>query len=230
MELEHLARTLLSTDPSSALNSFKEKIKAYTCGQLLHAKDVLPALYDIMGKNKPFDRTPAPPSAPPKGHPVGGDWERLKDALTSSLTSGSFLDSQFYALDSRPPTPGAPKIRPIYFCSMAGGTFLSRLVKCELSFQNFWDFAKPLLDSSRIWPSGKTRLQCVDGYDSEIDDEDLAMGVPIDSYPRSTWCVNFIPWSKLWIQIGITSIPEDPLPTYKAPAPALVLKSGTART
>lgn len=36
--------------------------------------------------------------------------------------------------------------------------------------------------------------------------------------------------SHSWIYIALPSIPEDPLPTYKAPAPALVLKSGTART
>ena len=129
MELEQLARTLLSADPNSALNAFKEKIKACALGQLPHAKDVPPALYGLMGGNKPFD--PTQPPAPAEETAIGRGWEKLKDALTLSLTSGSFLDSQFYALDSKPLASDMPMIRPIYFCSMAGGHFSSRLMKCR---------------------------------------------------------------------------------------------------
>lgn len=126
------------------LDALKDKIKAYTQGQLPHAEDVLPALYEFMERNEPFNETPVQSPVPCKRGSAGvdwkrvkdalkrgtgcGDWKRLKDALTWSLTSGSFLDSQFYALDSKPPA-GVPKIRPIYFCSMVGGSFSSKLVK-----------------------------------------------------------------------------------------------------
>ena len=61
---------------------------------------------------------------------AGGNWEALKKALTNSLTSGTFLDSQFYAVESWS-SIGSPKIRPIYFCSTVGGSFAPRLVACE---------------------------------------------------------------------------------------------------
>jgi len=121
-------QTLVSTDSSPVLDALKDKIKAYTNGQLSHAEDVLPALYELMERNEPFKEPPAQSPVPSKRNIAGGDWKRLKDALTWSLTSGSFLDSQFYALDSKPPA-GVPKIRPIYFCSMVGGAFSSKLVK-----------------------------------------------------------------------------------------------------
>jgi len=138
LELKQLARTLLSADSSPALHALKDKIKAYTGGQLPHAQDILPALYELMGTDEAFKEAtpPAQPPTPSKRATAGGNWERLKDALTWSLTSGSFLDSQFYALDSKP-RAGVPVIRPIYFCSMIGGTFLPRLVKCGFSTSVF---------------------------------------------------------------------------------------------
>ena len=133
LELKQLARTLLSTDSSPAVGALKDKIKACTRGQLPHAKGILPALYELMeGDVSAFEVTPTQPPVPSKQGVAGGGWEWLKDALTWSLTSGSFLDSQFYALDSKP-RAGPPTIRPIYFCSMVGGTFLPRLVKCGFS-------------------------------------------------------------------------------------------------
>ena len=71
-----------------------------------------------------------PVAASPDQRATGGDWEGLKKALTSSLTSGTFLDSQFYAVESRSST-GLPKIRPIYFCSEVGDSFASKLVACK---------------------------------------------------------------------------------------------------
>jgi len=128
LELEQLAHTLLSTDSGPVLDALKDKIKVYTRGQLPHAKEILTALYGLMERNEPFKKTSVQSPAPSKRGTAGRDWKRLKDALTWSLTSGSFLDSQFYALDFRSPA-GPPKIRPIYFCSMASGIFSSKLVK-----------------------------------------------------------------------------------------------------
>ena len=89
---------------------------------------------------------------------------------------------------------------------------------------------KYALDSSRIWPSTKSGIQCVDDYDSDLDGEGSGMGIPADVYPRSARCVNLIPDPDPPANFTPYSIPEDPLPTYKAPAPALVLKSGAAKT
>ena len=132
--MKQLARTLLSTESSPALRALKDKIKAYAAGQLPHAKDILPTLYELMETDEAFKATPL--SAPSERVIAEGDWERLKDALTWSLTSGSFLDSKFYALDSKP-RAGVPMTRPIYFCSMMGRTFSSRLVKCGFSASGF---------------------------------------------------------------------------------------------
>ena len=120
----------MSEDSGPTLHALKYKIKAYTRGQLPHAKDVLPALYELMERGEALEETQTQPPAPSKQGVAGGSWKRLNDALTWSLTSGSFLDSQFYAVDSKPQA-GAPTIQPIYFCSMLGGTFIPKLVRCR---------------------------------------------------------------------------------------------------
>ena len=129
LELKQLARKLLSGS-SSARRALKDKIQAYSYGKLPHAKDVFPALHELMESDEAFKQTLTQPPAHFNQGAAGEDWERLKDALTSSITSGAFLDSQFYALDSRSGS-GAPRIRPVYFCSSAGGAFLPKLLKCR---------------------------------------------------------------------------------------------------
>ena len=121
---------LLSSDPGSSVESLKAKIKSYTHGKLPHAEHILPALYELMESDESVEETPLPAAAPQNQQITGGEWEELKEALTSSLTSGTFLDSQFYAVETRSST-GSPKIRPIYFCSGVGGSFVSKLVTCE---------------------------------------------------------------------------------------------------
>ena len=81
------------------------------------------------------EKTPLPAAVPPNPDVLNRDnrdWTGLKKALTSSLTSGTFIDSQFYAVQSRSST-GPPKIRPVYFCSTVGGNFISKLMACKLS-------------------------------------------------------------------------------------------------
>jgi len=129
LELKQLARTLLSTDSGPARRALKDKIKAYNRGELPYAKDILPALYQLMESDAAFKEEPVRSSKPSDQEIAGGDW-RLMDALTRSLTSGTFLDSQFYALDYKLRS-GAPRIRPVYFSSMAGGALLPRLLKCK---------------------------------------------------------------------------------------------------
>jgi len=130
LELRQLARVLLSSDSGPTLGLLKTKIKSYGHGESPHAEDILPTLYELMESDESVKETPLPAAAPPNEEATGGDWEGLKRALTSSLTSGTFLDSQFYAVESRSST-GLPKIRPVYFCSTVAGSFASKLVARE---------------------------------------------------------------------------------------------------
>ena len=130
LELRQLARALLSSDSGPVLGALKTKIQSYASGQLPHAEDVLPALYELMESEESIDETPLPAAASSNRHAIGGDWDGLERALTSSLTSGTFLDSQYYAVESRSST-GLPKIQPVYFCSAVGGSFASKLETCE---------------------------------------------------------------------------------------------------
>ena len=130
LELRQLARVLLSPDSDLTLESLKTKIKSYAHGELAHAEDILPALYEFMERNESVNETLVPAAASPDQQLTEGDWEVLKRALTSSLTSGTFLDSQFYVVESRSST-GSPNIRPVYFSSTVGGSFASKLAACK---------------------------------------------------------------------------------------------------
>ena len=130
LELRQLARVLLSSDPDATLEALKAKIKSYADGQLPHAEPVLPALYELMENDGSVQESPLLKAASSNQQVISGDWDGLKKALTDSLTSGTFLDSQFCAAESRSST-GLPKFRPIYFCSAVGGSFASRLAACR---------------------------------------------------------------------------------------------------
>ena len=127
LELRKLAQVLLSSDPDPTLGLLKAKVESYAHGELPHAEHVLSALYELMESDESVEETPVPAATPFNEEVTGGDWEELTRALTSSLTSGTFIDSQFYAVESRSST-GLPKVRPIYFCSMVGGGLVSTLV------------------------------------------------------------------------------------------------------
>ena len=108
LEIRQLARVLLSSDSGPALVTLKAKINSYAKRQLSHAEDVLPALYKLVESDESVEEAPSPTVVPPNQQVVGGDWDGLKKALTSSLISGTFLDSQFYAVESRSQT-GSPR-------------------------------------------------------------------------------------------------------------------------
>ena len=132
LELRQLARALLSSNSGPTLGVLKAKIKCYTSGQLSHAEHILPALYKLMESDESVDETPLPVAAPPNQRVTDHAdraWDGLKKALTSSLTSGTFLDSQFYAVESRS-SSGSSKIRPMYFCSTVDDGFASNLTAC----------------------------------------------------------------------------------------------------
>ena len=111
------------------LGLLKAKIDSYNHGQLAHAEEVLPTLYELMESDESVEETPILTTTS-SNRVTGGDWDGLKKALVNSLTSGTFLDCQFYAVESRS-SAGSPRILPIYFCSTVGGSFASRLVACK---------------------------------------------------------------------------------------------------
>ena len=113
---------LLSSDSGPTLDAFKAKIRRYASGELSHAEPVLPELYELMESDVTVGEAPLPAAATSDQQVMDGDWDGLKWALTSSLTSGTFLDSQFYAVE-----PRSSNIRPIYFCSEVGHGFTSNL-------------------------------------------------------------------------------------------------------
>ena len=128
LELKQLARALLSSDSGpAALEVLKAKIRNYTNGELSHAEPVLPALYEFMESGVSVEEAPLPAAEGSDQQTTDGDWDELKRALTGSLTSGTFLDSQFYAAESKSST-GLPKIRPVYFCSTVSEVFVSKLI------------------------------------------------------------------------------------------------------
>ena len=130
LEVRQLARTLLPPASGRNLEALKEKINSYTRGQLPHAKHVISALYELMESDEPVEEIPLPVPTSSNQQASSRNWAGLKKALTSSLTSGTFLDSQFYAVESRSST-GLPKIRPMYFCSMVDDSLASKLMTCK---------------------------------------------------------------------------------------------------
>ena len=157
LELRQLARVLLSSDSGPTLGLLKAKIKAYAHGELPHAENILPALYELMESDESVKETPILAAALPDQQATGGDWEGLKNALTNSLRSGTFLDSQFYAVESRSST-GLPKIRPLYFCSTVGGSFASELVACKSPSGYAWVVADSSLQVPQNSEHGEHHL------------------------------------------------------------------------
>ena len=130
LEIKEFASTLLSGGPGRASRALEGKIWEYTRGELPHAKHAISALYGLIESDKPVEEIPLPVATSSDQQAPSEDWAGLKKALTSSLTSGTFLDSQFYAVESRSST-GFPKSCPVYFSSMVGGSLVSELTACK---------------------------------------------------------------------------------------------------
>lgn len=194
LEVRQLARDVLSSDSGPTLGLLKGKIKSYTHGRLPHADEILPALYALMESDALIKETPLPVIAPSDEQVTNGDWDRLKKALTSSLTNGTFLDSQFYAVESMPST-GLPGIRPVYFCSAVAGNFTSKLTACESFALGSRGLVadQSLPDSSKLRARRTPLFGCADEYDSDIDDEESNPENSMECYPSSTWFVGLFP-------------------------------------
>ncbi|KAF9793463.1 hypothetical protein BJ322DRAFT_130553 [Thelephora terrestris] len=175
LELRQLARALLSADSDRNMKLLKEQIKEYTHGKLPHAKHVISALYKLMESNESVEEPPLPTTVAHNQGDAKRDWSGLKKALTNSLTSGTFLSSQFYALESWSST-GLHKTRPIYFCGTVDSSFTSTLTACssELGLQS-----APFMHT--YWP------------DSDLGDDELDQGGPMGCPPPSRWSEDPLP-------------------------------------
>ena len=191
LELRQLARLLLSSNSRSTLQVLMTKIRSYARGGLSHAEHILPALYELMENETSVEEAPLPAAATSNRQVTNRDWEGLKRALTTSLTSGTFLDSQFYAVESKSST-GSPRIRPVYFCSMAGGSFASALAACG---SPVWMICMEtslivIPDCSKLRARRYPLPQRSDGYDSDMGDEGSDQESLTVCYPRLKWFVD----------------------------------------
>jgi hypothetical protein len=131
VQVEHLARNLLSSIEPWKTAALKRKIEVYTSGALPHAQEVLPVLYNRLASPRLLSvRTPHPLQTPPRGD---FNWQVLKNELTKSLSSGAFLNMKLYAPESGP-SGGQSKMRPLYFCRAIGGEYSAKILSCELYF------------------------------------------------------------------------------------------------
>lgn len=181
LEITQLAWAL-SSDPDRTIRSLKEKIQSYTRGELPHANHVISALYELMESDDPVE---IPVVTSTDKQAPSGDWTGLKKSLTSSLTSGTFLDSQFYAVESKA-SLGMPKIRPLYFCSTVSNSFTSKLTECK-PLRACADHYQPIIIDSSKLKARKVFVPFQNGYDSDIGDEGSNQEHSKDYYPRSKW-------------------------------------------
>ena len=230
LELRQLARVLLSSKSGPTLGLLRAKVRSYAHGEFPHAEHVLPALYELMESDESVEKTPLPVAAPLNNEAMGGDWEGLKRALTSSLTSGTFLDSQFYTAVSKSST-GLPKVRPIYFCSTVAGSFVSKLVarKSPTRVTCGW-VTDPTFQIRRKSEHGENHfLDVWMGMTAILMTKILARRAP----RRATLvqsCLLILPNSPPRTQFPPSSVRENPAAADLPIESALLLKSGGART
>ena len=93
LELRQLARVLLSSGSGPTFKSSKQKVKCYTHGELPHGGHIISTLYELMESDESVEEASLTVASPPSQQVFGEDWTGLRRALTSSLTSGTFLDS-----------------------------------------------------------------------------------------------------------------------------------------
>ena len=209
-------------------------MKRYTHGELPYAKHVIPALYNLMESDESIDETPLPVAASPNHDTAGGDWTGLKKALTTSLTSGTFLNIQLYAVESRPST-GPPKIRPIYFCSAVDGSFTSKLLAGRCLVRIMWSWVcdpspQARQDSNngkREPPSNlKTTTTAISMTKNLVKS---ALQNPTRVQNGSSNSSQSFPMSSV-CPVGPSSVRESPTPVDLPLEPALLLGSGAAKT
>lgn len=175
MQIEHLARNLLSSIEPWKTVALKRKIEAYTSGSLPHAQDVLPILYHRLANPRLLSiRTPPPLQAPSRGD---FDWQVLKNELTKSLSSGTFLNMELYALESRS-SGGKPKLRPLYFCKAVGCEYTAKMLSCAFLYSSFFKNLTPPPDVKDVPPGRTEALDNVHKWDSDVEIEEDEISEP----------------------------------------------------
>ena len=236
LELRQLARVLLSSDSGSTLGLFREMVKRYTRGELPHGGPVISTLYELMESDESVEETPLTVTASGSVDQQV-DFEEvtralvLGRALTMSLTSGTFLDSQFYAVESRPST-GMPKIRPIYFCRTVSDYFtfdpmscksLTR-IKCGLVVDSDPSF-QVLQNSGHKGCSFGEQMGAIAILTSKYLTKMSPPSAILVSNGSSICC-----WFLAVGLVAPSSVGENPTPMDLPLEPALLLNHGTAKT
>lgn len=127
MQIEHLARNLVSSIEPWKTVALKRKIETYTSGALPYAQEVLPTLYNRLANPRLLSMRTSHPLPPPSRSDF--NWQVLKNELTKSLSTGTFLNVEFHALESRS-SDCQPKLRPLYFCKTVGGEHTTKMLSC----------------------------------------------------------------------------------------------------
>ena len=183
-----------------------------------------------MESDESVKETPLSTAALQNRQVIGRDWAGLKEALVSSLTSGTFLDFQFYPVETRSST-GSPKIRPIYFCSGVGESFVSKLVTCKFLAL---DLCRRVGDPKPQMPQnskhGRRYLFNVQTCMAVI----LRMKIPTRRAPKSPTLrrggSSVYPRFSTRNLFYSSSVQECPTVASSETEPALLLKSGAAKT
>lgn len=181
VQVEHLARSLLSSTEPWKTAALKRKIEFYVSGALPHAQDVLPALYHRLADpmSAPWC-VQCPPKTPPRndfGRPV------LKAELTKSLSSGAFLDMVLYAPASRSGSGGQPKFRPLYFCSAVGGECATKILSCTfLAASRLSDKLSFRLGVKDISSGHHEALDNAYKCDSDIEDNEASESLDVGKH------------------------------------------------
>jgi len=118
-----------------AMSTLQGKFKAYAAGELLHARDAIIMLYDLLSRNEHLGlaKLSTPDSEPPSmlsqlpGREEPTDWDDLQDAIVVSLRTGIFIDCKCYALviSNQPSDP--PNLQALHFCSSVNPGLVQKL-------------------------------------------------------------------------------------------------------
>lgn len=82
---------------------------------------------------------------------------------------------ELYALESKLPD-GQPKLRPLYFCSAAGGEYTTKILSCTfiLLYSSSFKRLILLLDVKDVHSGHTETLDNANKCDSDIEDEDIS--------------------------------------------------------
>lgn len=170
IQVEHLARNLLSSIEPWKTAALKRKIEIYTSGVLPHAQEVLPALYHRLANPRLLSmRTPHIFQMPQR---CDFDWQPLRRELTKSLSTGIFLNMELHAPESRS-SSGQLKLRPLYFCSAIGSEYIAKILSRTSSWYS--SFSNELIPRLGVRDISSGDIEVSDiaySWDSDVEIEE----------------------------------------------------------